>query len=192
MKKAFITVLCIAAIIETSYSQDSLTYSRFDYTGNEFSSKMNEHTRKFRNTLSGYLGNTFALDKNFALVMDTTCESGVALIKFKVKDNGVLTNLACTRSTPPVLAKIFKDAVAKSAKYWKAKGNANLYYILPVHYNFTYNCGDKEIKMKALVSDYIYNFDDGIKVEETPCIILRSYKFSAGIKEEDGLPPFKK
>ena len=76
-------------------AQDSLLSAKFDYNGDEFSPEMNEHIRKHRNTLSGYMGTLFTRSKDFRPAMDTACEVGAAVIKFKVKGNG-LAEVACT------------------------------------------------------------------------------------------------
>jgi hypothetical protein len=165
-------------------------FARFDYTGNEFSSEMNKHIRRHRNTLSGYVGICFSKNKDFSYAMDTACEIGMALVKFKVKENGI-TEVACTKSTHDGLAKIFKEAVERSAPYWKAKGNSDLYYVLPIHYNFR-NCNDIQIKKANIESDYAFNFDDGVNIEEVPCVILRPLKFMSSTGHDYGPPLLKK
>ena len=69
----------------TSCAQDSLLTAKFDYDGEEFSAKMNAHVRKHSNTLSGYLGTRMIKNETFRQLMDSACEVGVALIKFKIK-----------------------------------------------------------------------------------------------------------
>jgi len=188
MKQFFIVLSLFNLSTLVCLAQDSLSFAKFDYNGNEFSDEMNKHVRKHRNNLSGYMGINFSRNKDYHLAMDTACEIGIAMIKFKVKSNGI-TELACTKTTNPGLARLFKEAVMQSSKYWKAKGNDNTYYILPIHYNFRYNCQDILVKKENMESYYIFNFDDGISVEEEQCVILKSLKFKSGIKEEDGLPP---
>jgi hypothetical protein len=190
MKQLFIVLFLVTSSVFICHSQDSLLFARFDYTGNEFSSEMNKHIRRHRNTLSGYVGICFSKNKDFSYAMDTACEIGMALVKFKVKENGII-EVACTKSTHDGLAKIFKEAVERSAPYWKAKGNSDLYYVLPIHYNFR-NCNDIQIKKGTMESDYAFNFDDGVNIEEVPCVILRPLKFMSSTGHDYGPPLLKK
>lgn len=188
--KLYITIFLITLSTFKCLSQENLSNAIFDYNGEEFSAKMNAHIKKNANTLSGYLGAYFVKNDVFRHTMDTACEAGVALIKFKLNLNGI-SEIACTKSTHPNIAKMFKEAILKSFKYWKVVNDSDLYYILPIHYNFKYNCNNIQFKKENIESDYIFNFDDGINLEETQCIVLKSYKFMSGLKENDGLPPPK-
>ena len=78
---------------------------------------------------------------------------------------------------------MFVDAVLTSSKYWEARGNEDLYYILPIHYNFRSGCNNVAGKKEQMESDYVFNFSDGVSIEETSCVILKSWKFMSGAKE---------
>lgn len=191
MKIAFVVISFSSVLMMSSYGQDSLSHAKFDYTGDEFSPKMNKHVKRFQNTLGGYFGMISVKNEKFTALRVNACEIGIAMIKFKVTEDGLLTELACTRTTPPALAEVFKEIVALSAKYWKAHGDKNLYYIFPIHYNFKFNCKGKQIKVEFMESHYIYDFDDGVTIEDTRVVILNSHKYLSGLNEKDLLPPPK-
>lgn len=176
----------------TCYSQDSLSIAKFDYNGSEFTPKMNVFIHNKTNTFSSYISQYYALKREeFMFIRDTTCAVGTAMIKFKVTPKRGILDVACTKSTPCDLAKMFKGFVQHSSPYWSARGDSNLYYIMAINYNFLNGCEDRW-RNKNISKGDIFEFDDGIRLENAKSVILNSWRFSTGVVDSFGAPDYSK
>ncbi len=176
---AFLVILPLCSCL----AQEIRAMAKFDYDGNEFTPGIDKFIRQDgHGTLNIYVANYIA--RELKLYSDTVCETGIALVKFKLTGKDGVTDVACTKYTPPALAKVYKEAVQKSSKYWRVTRDIDMYYVLPVHYNYKTRCGELiENKKGQHWNEIIFYFDDGTSLEETTCVILRSVWNTTGVNE---------
>lgn len=166
------------------FSQDSLYAAKFNYDGKEFGGKMDDYIHKRANNFTHYLANYLARDEESFIFKISACETGIAMIKFKVKAGSGVTEVACTKTTNPAWAKLLKDAVKHSSRYWTPRGDSGLCYILPIYFNFHHSCDDRQIYEEDMRTNDVFDFDDGARFGDERCFVFRSLQASTGAKEQ--------
>jgi hypothetical protein len=188
MKKTRISfVLLLWASSFQSFSQTDIPL--FNYTGTEFKGALNKFVSQ-HNILNVYISNHVAKN-NFGI--REICHEGITFIRFKFDSLGKLKQIGCSITTPPKIAKAFKDAVQASEEYWVHEKEVPVnerWYVQPVVYTFGINCKKKETDLFSLKGGP-FRFDDNSSVTTLECVMFEPWITSSGVDEVDLVPPPK-
>jgi|GEM_PF-4805858 len=183
-----VSVMIVLVLLTSSNLRAQIrSHPEFLYNGKEFGDGVNRYLQNEK-SFSSYI--SIYLSKLHFYLHSSLCNRGVALIKFKVNNNGLLSDLAVSKQAPSALSVALKEALIASQKYWKA-GKAETLFIQPVVYNFDIDC--KEITTDQY-SEFggFFLFDDGFLPSKTNCIILEPVVINSGVKDFDLTIPKKR
>lgn len=179
MKNITIFLLLLASF--NNYAQ-KVELPSFKYTGEEFSQKVNKFIAK-HNKLHVYISNY--ISKNYFHLHTSLCNTGIALLKFRINTSGEITEMAVSKTTPFPLSQALKEALMASAKYWHPiKTENSKLLIQPFLYNYHSECKEMQYDFYSL-NGGIFEFDDDIKVSNLECIILNPLVTSSNVEEFD-------
>jgi hypothetical protein len=161
-----------------TFAQDSLHVARFDYNGNEFLPAINRIVTAQHNDLSAYF--VYRLLDTLATLTEPACIVGVAIVKFRLSKKFGVIDVACTNTTPAMLAEQFKMVLLKSSKYWLIPQESNLIYVLPIHYSNPFDCKEGKVKSDVFGTENVFVFDDGTQLADKVCRVLKGVNYKIG------------